>query len=198
MQYWSPCEIEAEATNIAIEQCAPWIMEATNPTFVCPDSKAVVQAANRMAMGKMSTNPRLQNLLASVNRRPVTFHHSSAKLGQHLLSDTCSRTDTTCRTQDCSIERFLDDLPDHVELMALTDSALSVAHLAFADVDSASVAASATDLISLLSSPNSVLPLGSLETWRAIQEGDPDTAAVLHCKKSGDTPRKRSTNPTIN
>ena len=92
MQFWSPCEIEAVATNIAVEQCSPWIMESSGPTYVCPDSKAVVQAANRMAQGKMSTNPRLQNLLACINRRPILFHHSSAKLGQHLLSDTCSRT----------------------------------------------------------------------------------------------------------
>jgi hypothetical protein len=198
MQFWSPCEIEAVATNIAVEQCAPWIMEAQQPTFVCPDSKAVVQAAHRMAMGKMSTNPRLQNLLASINRRPITFHHSSAKLGQHILSDACSRTDTTCKTQDCSIERFLDDLPDKVELMATCCPISSLEQFVFPDVNCAFVAACGSELIALLSSPSSMLPLGSLDTWRAIQEGDPDTAVVLHCKKSGDTPRKRSTNPTIN
>jgi hypothetical protein len=118
MQFWSSCEIEAVATFIAVEQCSPWIMEATAPTYVCPDSKAVVQAAHRMTTGKMSTNPRLQNLLACINRRPVLFHHSSAKLGQHLLSDTCSRTPTTCTVQDCAIERFLDDLPETINLMA--------------------------------------------------------------------------------
>ena len=205
MQFWSPCEIEAVATNVAVEQCSPWIMEATNPTYVCPDSKAVVQAANRMAQGKMSTNPRLQNLLACINRRPVLFHHSSAKLGQHLLSDTCSRTSTTCSIQDCSIERFLDDLPLHVELMAVgttpdspSRSAMTATSLFTDDIDPAIIAATSNDTLAFLSSPTSALPLGSFETWRAIQEGDPDTAVVLHCKKSGDSPRKRSTNPAIN
>lgn len=197
MQFWSPCEIEAVATNIAVEQCAPWIMEASKPTYVCPDSKAVVQAANRMAMGKMSTNPRLQNLLACINRRPILFHHSSAKLGQHLLSDVCSRTPTTCTVQDCSIEKFIEELPDKVELMsATTDN--SIACIAMGDADAAIIAATATDILSLLTSPSSAIPLGSLETWRAIQEGDPDSAVVLHCKKFGDTPRKKNTNPTIN
>ena len=198
MQFWSPCEIEAVATNIAVEQCAPWIMEATNPTYVCPDSKAVVQAANRMAQGKMSTNPRLQNLLACINRRPILFHHSSAKLGQHLLSDTCSRSETTCTVKDCSIERFIDDLPLQVELMAASVYDLSAANIISADIDPAVIAASSDDILSFLTSPNSALPLGSFETWRAIQEGDADTAIVLHCKKSGDSPRKRTTNPAVN
>jgi len=198
MQFWSPCEIEAVATYIAVEQCSPWIMEATIPTYVCPDSKAVVQAANRMAQGKMSTNPRIQNLLACINRRPVLFHHSSAKLGQHIISDTCSRSPTSCTVQDCAIERFLDDLPMKINLMSMDILATSASDLFLRDHLPAITAASSQDLLSFLSSPSSALPLGSFDTWRSIQEGDPDSAAVLHCKKSGDTPRKRSTNPTIN
>jgi len=197
MQFWSPCEIEAVATFIAVEQCSPWIMEAANPTYVCPDSKAVVQAANRMSQGKMSTNPRLQNLLACINRRPVIFHHSSAKLGQHILSDACSRTPTTCTVEDCAIERFLEELPVQIELMATTED-LTASSILTEDIDTAIIAASSQDLLSFLSSPTSALPLGSPETWRAIQEGDPDAATVLHCKKSGDSPRKKNTNPTIN
>jgi hypothetical protein len=201
MQFWTPCEIEAVATFIAVEQCSPWIMEATIPTYVCPDSKAVVQAANRMSQGKMSTNPRLQNLLACINRRPVLFHHSSAKLGQHLLSDTCSRTPTSCSVQDCAIERFLDDLPEKINLMAsdIFDPETSTAtDLLSQDCVPSVTAAASQDLLSFLSSPSSALPLGSYDTWRAIQEGDPDSAVVLHCKKSGDTPRKKATNPAIN
>ena len=198
MQFWSPCELEAVATFVAVEQCSPWIMEATNPTYVCPDSKAVVQAANRMSQGKMSTNPRLQNLLACINRRPVIFHHSSAKLGQHVLSDTCSRTPATCTVQDCAIERFLDDLPLKIELMASSMINPSASGLFMQDIDNAVIAASSQDLLAHLSSPTSALPLGSPDTWRAIQEGDPDAAIVLHCKKTGDSPRKKNTNPTIN
>jgi hypothetical protein len=173
-------------------------MESTIPTYVCPDSKAVVQAAGRMAQGKMSKNPRIQNLLACINRRPVLFHHSSAKLGQHLLSDTCSRSAPSCTVQDCAIERFLDDLPMKINLMNINILPISASDLILQDHLPAITAASSQDLLSFLASPSSALPLGSFDTWKAIQEGDPDSAAVLHCKKSGDTPRKRSTNPTIN
>jgi hypothetical protein len=44
-----------------------------------------------------------------------------------------------------------------------------------------------------------VLPLGSYDTWRAIQEGDPDSTVVLHCKKSGiPQGKKKATKPAIN
>ena len=195
MRHWSPCEIEAVATFIAVEQCAPWIMEAHQPTYVCPDSKAVVQAAARMQRGKMSTNPRLQNLLACINRRPIIFQHSSAKLGQHLISDTCSRTARDCTVSDCAIERFLADIPDKIELMAV---AASLAALISDPAEPALIAATAPDLISKLSYPSSTMPMGSPATWHAIQASDPDSAVVLHCKRTGDSPRKKNTNPAIN
>ena len=194
MRHWSPCEIEAVATFIAVEQCSPWIMESHQATYVCPDSKAVVQAAARMQRGKMSTNPRLQNLLACINRRPILFQHSSAKLGQHLISDTCSRTAQSCTVSDCAIERFLDDIPDKIELMSSTVLSSLIAD----PVDPATIAASSQDLINQLSYPSSILPMGSPATWQAIQESDPDSAVVLHCKRTGDSPRKKNTNPAIN
>jgi hypothetical protein len=147
-------------------------MEATIPTYICPDSKAVAQAANRMAQGKMSTNPQLQNFLAFINRPPVLFHHSSAKLGQHLLNETCSRTPVTCSVEDCAIERSLDNLPEKINLMAVTTlppEGTTAADLPQQDCIPSITAAASQELLSFLSSPTSALPLGSLETWRAIQ-----------------------------
>jgi hypothetical protein len=115
-----------------------------------------------------------------------------------VLSDTCSRTPATCTVQDCAIERFLDDLPLKIELMASSTINPSASGLFMQDIDNAVIAASSQDLLAHLSSPTSALPLGSPDTWRAIQEGDPDAAIVLHCKKTGDSPRKKNTNPTIN
>jgi hypothetical protein len=103
--------------------------------------------------------------------------------------------------QDCAIERFLDDLPEKINLMAsdIFDPETSTAtDLLSQDCVPSVTAAASQDLLSFLSSPSSALPLGSYDTWRAIQEGDPDSAVVLHCKKSGDTPRKKATNPAIN
>jgi hypothetical protein len=75
---------------------------------------------------------------------------------------------------------------------------ITMAILLCGDYDPSLAAASSQDLLSFLSSPSSPLPLGSFDSWRVIQEGDPNTATVLHCKKSRETPRKRSKNYTIN
>ena len=68
MSKWYPCEVEAVGAVLAIDQAAHWINESNKPTIVMPDSKPVVKAANLMRQGKHSKNPRLQSLLACVNR----------------------------------------------------------------------------------------------------------------------------------
>ena len=81
MSKWYPCEKEAVGVVLSLDQCSHWISESFLPTLVGPDSLAVVNAANLMRTGKHSTNPRLQSLLASVNRKNIKFFHNSAKAG---------------------------------------------------------------------------------------------------------------------
>ena len=76
---WYPCEKEAIGAVLAIDQCAHWIGESEHTTLVGPDCIAVVKAVDLMKKGRHSSNPRLQSLLASVNRRNVKFFHNSAK-----------------------------------------------------------------------------------------------------------------------
>ena len=90
MKKWYPCELEAVGAVLAIDQSAHWINESLLPTVVMPDSMPVVKAATLMKQGRHSKNPRLQSLLACVNRRNVTFSHNSAKQGDHLIPDTLS------------------------------------------------------------------------------------------------------------
>ena len=87
MAKWYPCEKEAVGVVLSIDQCVHWISESYLPTLVGPDSLAVVNAAELMRKGKHSSNPRLQSLLASVNRRNVQFFHNSAKAGRHIVPD---------------------------------------------------------------------------------------------------------------
>ena len=68
MSKWYPCEVEAVGAVLAIDQAAHWINESNKPTIVMPDSMPVVKAANLMRQGKHSKNPRLQSLMACVNR----------------------------------------------------------------------------------------------------------------------------------
>ena len=74
-------EKEGVGAVLAIDQVRHWVNESLKPTIVMPDNKPVVEAAAKMKLGKASTNSRLQQLLASVNRSNITFRHNSAKAG---------------------------------------------------------------------------------------------------------------------
>merc|ERR1719180_414839 len=71
MEGWSPCEKEGVGAVLAIDQVRHWVNESHKPTIVMPDNKPVVQAADLMRLGRHSTNARLQQLLASVNRSNI-------------------------------------------------------------------------------------------------------------------------------
>ena len=195
MVKWFPCEQEAVGTVLAIEQCAHWICESEHPTMVGPDSSAVVNAAELIRRGKHSSNPRLQSLLASVNRRNVRFFHNSAKSGKHIVPDNLSRMkDTTCRSRDCAIERFLDDIPIKLESMSLTLLSICLE----GELSPAVIAATSAELADLLTVRSGPIPLGSRQTWITIQKSDDDCKAIFKQKSTGDVPRKKTTNPIRN
>ena len=195
MVKWFPCEKEGVGTVLAIEQCAHWICESDHPTMVGPDSSAVVDAAELIRKGKHSSNPRLQSLLSSVNRRNVRFFHNSAKSGKHIVPDTLSRLkDTRCRSKDCAVERFLDDIPIKLEAMSITLLSLVLED----DLSPAIIAATSAELADLLTVRSGPIPLGSRATWIEIQKSDEDCRAIFKQKSSGDVPRKKNTNPVQN
>ena len=195
MVKWFPCEKEGVGTVLAIEHCAHWISESELTTLVGPDSSAVVQAADLIRKGKHSSNPRLQSLLASVNRRNVKFFHNSAKSGKHVVPDSLSRLkDTTCKSKDCAVERFLEDIPVKLESMSITLLSVSLEQA----LPPVIIAATSAELSELLTTRSGPIPLGSRQTWIDIQKSDADCNAVFKQKTSGDAPRKKSTNSNIN
>ena len=130
--------IEAVGVVLAIDQAAHWINESTKTTIVMPDSMPVVRAANLMRKGRHSKNPRLQSLLACVNRRNISIVHNSAKRGDHIVPDTLSQLQTTCSCKDCSVSKFLQDIPVHAEMMsisAINNSAASISSIIWADTN---------------------------------------------------------------
>ena len=146
---------------MAIDQVRHWVNESHKPTMVMPDNKPVVQAADLMRLGRHSTNSRLQQLLASVNRSNLKFMHNSAKAGLHTVPDALSRIPrSTCCTKDCQVERFLDDIPDKVQFMPITLATLSISSL-----DPATLAALTPDLTQITGPGAGPIPLGSKETW---------------------------------
>ena len=197
MSRWFPCELEGIGAVLAIDQSSHWINESKHPTTVMPDSMPVVKAANLMMTGRHSKNPRLQSLLACVNRRNVRFEHNSAKAGLHVVPDTLSRLNTTCDCKDCAIQRFLQEIPIKVELMRTTIPD-NITDLLLANVEPCILAAAAGDLHHQLVDRPGAIPLGNKKAWLEIQETDADCRKVVQLKSEGSLPSKKKSNRIIN
>ena len=203
MTRWFPCEKEAMGVVIALEQCSHWIAESHLPTLVGPDCLSVVKAADLIRRGKHSSNPRLQSLLASINRRNIRFFHNSAKAELHIVPDHLSRLkDATCHSKDCSIERFLEDIPTTIQAMSLSpvNSSFTLLSLCLEDPIPSPVvlAASSQQLEDQLLKRSGPIPLGSRQTWMEVQRSDPDCVAVYNMKVYGEAPRSKYSNPHRN
>ena len=191
MSTWTPCEQEGVGTVLAIDQTRHWINESSKPTLVLPDNKPVVEAADLMRRGKHSKNPRLQSFLASVNRSNVIFRHNSAKAGLHDVPDALSRRPPKpCTSKDCQVERFLSELPARVELMPITLQTIALESLNPAQL------AAAGDMQELLGKGTGPIPLGSRETWIALQADCEDCCKFLLCKRLGQVPTRKDKNKT--
>ena len=193
METWSPCELEGVGAVLAIDQTRHWINESLKPTLVMPDNKPVVEATGLMKMGKHSRNPRLQSLLASVNRSNVVFCHNSAKAGLHIVPDTLSRLPPKkCTSKDCQVERFLSDLPARVECMPI-----SLQSLALESSNPANLAATGGEMTELLGRGSGPIPLGARESWIALQADCEDCAKFLLCKRLGQVPGRKDRNKAV-
>ena len=99
---WSPCEIEASAIGTAIEAFYDYIKQLKKPVIICPDSKAVIDAANKIAKGHFSLSPRIQTFLVS------------GKSGQNSVGDFQSRSATECLADLCQIFNYVNQFIDTV------------------------------------------------------------------------------------
>ena len=188
MHQWYPCEKEAVGAVMAIDQCRHWINESKLPTWVLPDSKPVVDAANLMRIGRHSSNPRLQQLLTCVNKSNLVFKHSSAKAGHHAVPDALSRVQrSACTSKDCQIERFLVDMPGEVQFMPI-----SLASLTLSGLDPATLASFAPDISRLLSPGSGPIPLGSRQTWINLQSQCNLSTRFRDCKAQGQIPNSQA------
>jgi hypothetical protein len=192
MNVWTPCEQEAVGAVLAIDQVRHWINESRKTTIVTPDNKPVADAANLMKMGRHSKNGRLQSLLSSVNRSNVQFRHNSAKAGLHVVADALSRrAGPGCRSKDCQVERFLEELPDRVECMPVT-----LQSIALDSTDPAALAASLGDMSEAMKMGAGPIPMGSRKAWRGIQEDCDQCRRFLRFKRDGQLPGKKDKDKT--
>ena len=192
MANWHPCEQEGIGAVLAIDQCRHWINESHQPTSVLCDNKPVVEAAQLLKLGRHSKSPRLQSLLASVNRSNVEFYHNSAKRGHHVVPDSLSRLKKTCGAKDCQIERFLDDIPAQIQCMATTIMANpNMYDVLFGHIELVNLAATTAQLSEILCKGRGPIPLGSRAAWLEIQRSNEQCRQFLDQVKYGQLPRKR-------
>lgn len=193
MQCWHPCEKEGIGAVLSIDQCRHWINESLHKTTVLADNKPVVEAANMMRLGRSSKSPRLQSLLASVNRSNIQFMHSSAKAGDHVVPDRLSRMKRTCGAKDCQVERFLDDVPAQIQCMSVSLKDLDLERFIFADIEPAVLSATSAELADILCKGRGTIPLGSRAAWLEIQRSNAECRKYLDQVKYGQLPGKKDT-----
>ena len=197
MSTWCPCELEGAGVVVAIDQVRHWINESVFTTTVLADNKPVVDAANMMKIGRHSKNSRLQSLLTSVNRSNVTFRHNSAKAGLHVVPDAASRLKMSCGSKDCQIERFLEDLPNIVQCMAM-EASPGLDILTRMDTDPAILAATASEFADLLETGGAgPIPLGSRQTWINIQQENKVCRRFTKMKTEGQLPGRKDSDKSI-
>ena len=105
MRGWSPCEFEAFSITQGIKKMKPFLRFVEAPTTALVDSKATVQAVQKMENGQFSASRRLQDLLANLSAERIKVLHMSAKLSSPILSlvDFASRNPVECSTPGCTI-----------------------------------------------------------------------------------------------
>ena len=105
MRNWSPCEFEAYSISQGIKKMKPFLRFVETPSTALVDSKATVQAVQKMENGVFSTSRRLQDLLANLSAERIKVLHMSAKLSSPILRlvDFASRNPVDCSTPGCTI-----------------------------------------------------------------------------------------------
>ena len=92
---WLPCEIEALAISASVKHFAPYILQSAHHACILTDSKACVQAYEKLCRGSFSASPRISTFLSTVSRYQASVRHIR---GIHnLLSDFGSRHPIECR-----------------------------------------------------------------------------------------------------
>ena len=162
---WFPCELEATALGTAIEAFYEFIKNSTKPVIICPDNKAVVDAAKKIAKGHFSLSPRIQTFLNNLGKINHEIQHISGKSGHNAAGDFQSRNASPCSSELCQICNYVNSHADTI---------IDVKLNTISDIQQSSV------------------PFLNRTTWKHIQEKDKACTQAKHCLTTGQTPSKKS------
>ena len=165
---WLPCEIEGVSIGAALNHFAPYILQSDHKPTVITDSKACVDAVQKLRRGEFSVSARLCTFLSSVSRYQAEVKHIQGT--NNVVSDYISRNPVTCDTPSCQVCSFLRDSIDSV----------------VGSVKSISVSDVLDGLIQL--------PFTNKGTWAPIQEQCPDLRNVIKFLTNGTRPGRKGRN----
>ena len=160
-----PCEVEALCINLTINSFSNFIQESTHTTKFLTDSKACVQAFEKLSRGGFSLSPRISSLLMNLNSLNVSINH--VKGSDIMLTDFCSRNPITCSDKCCQVCQFVEESAD-------------------LDVNGVKV----ENILSGISK----MPYYNTATWREAQKEDPDLRRTFSQLSSGTRPGKKGKN----
>ena len=162
---WNPCEIEACALGTAIESFYNYIKQSVKPVIICPDSKAVVDAAKKLAKGLFSLSPKIQTFLNNLSKIRYDIQHISGKSGHNAASDYQSRTANDCKADVCQICNYVQDTADTIIDVKLNN-------------------------VSDVKDPG--MPFLNREVWKDLQSKDHACKQAKTCLSTGQQPTKKA------
>ena len=101
---WIPCEQEGVAIGVALKHFGPYLIQSKQRPCLFTDSKACVQAVEKLNRGEYSASARLCTFLANVSRFQVDVKHIQG--ASNLPSDFLSRNPIQCNDPKCQICSF--------------------------------------------------------------------------------------------
>ena len=168
---WNPCEIEACALGTAIESFYDYIKQSVKPVIICPDSKAVVDAAKKLAKGQFSLSPKIQTFLNNLSKIRYDIQHISGKSGHNAASDYQSRNSYYCNSDICQICTYVQNTADTIIDVKLNN---------------------------ISDTKDSGMPFLNRDVWRNLQSRDHACKQAKICLSSGQQPTKKAGNTNNN
>lgn len=162
---WLPCEQEGIAIGVALQHFGPYLRQSNHRACLFTDSKACVQAVEKLQRGEYSASSRLTTFLSSVSRYQVEVKHIQG--AENIPSDYISRHPISCEDSQCQICTYIQDSISAV-----------VATITVEDVLQGRVH----------------LPFTNKKAWKEVQEECPDLRNVFKCLSNGTKPGKKSRN----
>ena len=110
---WLPCEVEGIAIAAALNHFSPLILQSKEKPQVLTDSKACVQAAQKLKRGEFSTSSRLTTFLSCISRYGAQIQHIPGSA--NLPSDYASRHPLECSSPEtCQTCKYACEISDAV------------------------------------------------------------------------------------